>query len=150
GYAAWSPESRLLAVWNLCDGVDLYWIDGDCPVWLRGFKSKIRWNNTKQVALGWDDEIMLNGGDNGEVYLWDVGSVFLVDVIPHGPEGHLVQTILYHSPWNKRHLIATASSDPQDCKPMVKVWAMVRSCVSVDVVSALSFSRMMFQKVMVL
>ncbi|KAF9230188.1 WD40-repeat-containing domain protein [Melanogaster broomeanus] len=123
GYVAWSPDSRHLAVWNLCDSVDLYQIN-ERPVWLRTFKSKIRRNNIKQVALGWADEIMLNGGDNSEVFLWDIDSALVADVISHDPEGHLVQTISYHSPRNRRHLIATASSDPQDDKPMVKVWVV--------------------------
>lgn len=86
GNTAWSPETKLLLVWNLLDGVDVYHVV-EQPVWIRKLRVKVKKNNVKQVEFGWSGKYAMSGSDTGEVYIWDVQLGSLVATLRHGAGG---------------------------------------------------------------
>lgn len=83
GNTAWSPETRLLLVWDLVDGMDVYQIV-DRPVFVRKFSMKIMRNNVKQVEFGWHGKYALCGSDTGEVHVWDIQDGVQISSMQHG------------------------------------------------------------------
>ncbi|KAI6124699.1 WD40-repeat-containing domain protein [Pisolithus croceorrhizus] len=63
------------------------------------------------------------GGDNGEVSIWNIESAKPMQVLSHGKEQLLVQTIAYHASQVSKNMIASCTTDAVDSSPMVKVWS---------------------------
>ncbi|KAH7917530.1 WD40 repeat-like protein [Leucogyrophana mollusca] len=123
GDTAWSPETNLLLVWNLVDGIDTYHI-GEHPVWVHKFPVRIKRNVVKQVELGRHGQMAISGSDSSEIFLWNVQTGAQEHILIHGSESDLVQIITYHSPQDNWHYIASASSNACDNRPVMKVWAL--------------------------
>ncbi|KAH7920017.1 WD40 repeat-like protein [Leucogyrophana mollusca] len=83
GHTAWSPETSLLLVWNLVDGIDVYHI-GEHPVWVRKFCVRVKRNNVKQVELGRHGQLAISGSDSGEIFFWNIQSGAQELVLIHG------------------------------------------------------------------
>ena len=83
GNTAWSQDARLLLIWNLVDGVDVYHVV-DRPIFVRKLLVKIQRNNVKQVEFAWDGKYALCGSDTGEVHIWDIQKGLHVASLRHG------------------------------------------------------------------
>ncbi|KAH7904670.1 WD40-repeat-containing domain protein [Hygrophoropsis aurantiaca] len=126
GNTSWSEENRMLLVWNLLDGVDVYHFKDeptDRFTLVRKLRMKIRVSHCVQVDFDLHGKTAIHGSDNGEVFLWTVDSGEQVQVLTHG-HGIFILFLTYHSPQSNKHFIASGSSDVEDVEASIKVWSL--------------------------
>lgn len=92
GNTAWSPATRLLLVWNLVDGVDVYHIV-ECPVFVRKLRVTIDRMYICQVDFGCQGVLAASGTDKGKVRIWNMNSVEQATALTHGHGALLIQTV---------------------------------------------------------
>ncbi|KAI6023150.1 hypothetical protein BKA83DRAFT_4054058 [Pisolithus microcarpus] len=158
GNTAWSAATRLLLVWNLVDGIDVYHIV-ERPVLVRKLRVNISRMYVCQVDFGCQGLLATSGTDKGKVCIWNMNSAEQSTVLTHG-HGMLLHHTTYKclllklfesrrsldpdrcskffldklarltSPMNRQMhslvngccLLASASSEPTDKHPVIKVW----------------------------
>ncbi|KAF8324741.1 WD40-repeat-containing domain protein, partial [Amanita rubescens] len=81
GNAAWCESTQTLLVWNLCDGIDIYRIDGR-PIWIGKLAINISRNMVVQVSFG-VEPFAISGSDRGDIYIWDLKTRSLQQVLRH-------------------------------------------------------------------
>lgn len=133
GSTAYHDTTKSLLVWNLHDGVDVYRIcDSPTERLLHVTKLRIKMRDLRICGVQFDTtgSAVIVGGDNGEVSVWSVESAKPVQVLSHGKERLLVQTIAYHASQMSKYIIASCTTDAIDSRPVVKVWS---TAISPDV-----------------
>ena len=87
GYSAYHEQQRILLIWNLEDGCDIYRLTDHHPyslIHLHRLSCRVRQNHICQVQFDLNGRVAITGSDNGEVMLWDVALGKLVQVLHHG------------------------------------------------------------------
>ncbi|KAG2744842.1 WD40 repeat-like protein [Suillus brevipes Sb2] len=126
GSSAYFDSLSYLLVWNLLDGIEVYQLTDNptCHLLLiRTLRVRIKRNHICDVQFDCTGKSAISGNDNGEVHLWDINRGQVKQVLPHGKELSAVQTIAYYSAQNGKDFIASASSEPGDSFPTIKVWS---------------------------
>lgn len=82
----WNEEGRLLAVWNMDDGVDLYKIDGSFVPIPEKITLKIERNFVIQVRFV-DSETLVVGSDRGQTLVINASSRAVVRKLNHNDFG---------------------------------------------------------------
>lgn len=82
GNMDWNEEGRLLAVWNMDDGVDLYKIEGTFVPIPEKIPLKIERNFVIQVRFV-DSETLVVGSDNGQVLVVNASTRAVVRKLNH-------------------------------------------------------------------
>ncbi|EAU85001.1 hypothetical protein CC1G_04097 [Coprinopsis cinerea okayama7 len=116
GNMAWSEDLRLLCIWNLTDGMDLYKLEDAAaarPLYQRRIPVAIHRNLPFQVTF-LSRYGLACGSDTGEAFIWDCGDeAKVLQQLTHTSTGSLVVQAIAHgqSTKNGRHLLATGSAD---------------------------------------
>ncbi|KIJ10016.1 hypothetical protein PAXINDRAFT_157731 [Paxillus involutus ATCC 200175] len=113
GNTAYHDASGTLLVWNLVDGIEIYQFISQptvCVTFIRKIQLQWRRNYISQLCLDARGQIGVCGGDNGEVYTWNI-------------ELQAVQVVAHHSSQYTKHCIASGTSEPEDRHPYIKVWS---------------------------
>lgn len=82
GHATITPDARTLIVSNLKDGVDTYSIPPRQP--LRSFRHPVRCNVPLLVTTALQGDIVISGGDDGDVKIFEQRSGQLSTHLRHG------------------------------------------------------------------
>ncbi|KAI6114573.1 hypothetical protein EDD16DRAFT_1112071 [Pisolithus croceorrhizus] len=126
GSTAYHDATQSLLVWNLHDRVDIYRIcDSPTERLLHVQKLCIKMRESRICGVQFDaaGSTVIVGGDNGEVSVWNVESAKPIQVLSHGKEWVLIQTIAYHALQMSKYMIASCTTDIIDSRPVVKVWS---------------------------
>ncbi|KAI5991403.1 hypothetical protein EDD15DRAFT_2131536, partial [Pisolithus albus] len=83
GNTAWSAATRLLLVWNLVDGVDMYHIV-EHLVFVRKLRVTFGRMYVCQVDFGCQGLLAASEMDRGKVCIWNINSVGQAMVLSHG------------------------------------------------------------------
>ncbi|KAG1842715.1 hypothetical protein C8R48DRAFT_619401 [Suillus tomentosus] len=122
--AYFEPLSYLL-VWNLLDAIEVYQLTDNptCHLLLiKMLRVRIRRNHICDVQFDCTGKSAISGSDNGEVHLWDIDRGQLKQVLPHRKGKQCWHNLCLHLQ-NGKHFIASASSEPGDSFPTIKVWS---------------------------
>ncbi|KAF5329098.1 hypothetical protein D9611_014310 [Ephemerocybe angulata] len=122
---AWSEEERIIAVWNLENGVDLYRLDdqpGAQPSYLSRIVVRIRKNYPIQLQFLPDGPLVV-GSDRGVVRVYNIVNKTAKKVFYHDTsQTKLVQTVATaDADENNHYLIASATSE--GTVSSIVVWA---------------------------
>ncbi|KAI6095304.1 WD40-repeat-containing domain protein [Pisolithus croceorrhizus] len=97
GSTAYHDTTQSLLIWNLHDGVDIYCMcDSPTEQLLHVQKLHIKTCDLQICAVQFDatGSAAIVGGDNGKVSIWNIESAKPMQVLSHGKEQLLAQTIV--------------------------------------------------------
>ena len=97
GNSAYHEATGTLLVWNLIDGMDVYNLTAQQNSATFVFSRKININfwhtHISHICLDASGRVAICGSDMGEVYIYEVSTGSLRQVLPHGTDLQIVQTL---------------------------------------------------------
>lgn len=111
----WHEEARLLAIWNLEDGVDVYRVDRDFIPLPRKVCLNIRRNYVIQVQFI-DADTLVVGSDNGVVLIVNLTSLSVVMKLNHENFGEQLDATLVYRYLRRCSCQCGSDSGCESCK----------------------------------
>ncbi|KAN0074688.1 hypothetical protein V8E55_011737, partial [Tylopilus felleus] len=129
GNTAYHEATGTLLIWNLMDGINVYCLSTQPSVtftFSRRIKVNFRRTCISHIGLDVGGQVGICRSDTGEVYIWEITTGSLRQVLPHGTDLQIVQALACHSFRHAKVYIASGDSGPDDKNPSIVIWSPVR------------------------